>query len=649
MFAGLMGVATPEDTYAKPCPVTRYECNPQERYVRETLCPNNDSQVSKGVIWFNTSGDLENNTTGYYASTVEVSYSETSVPVKIRGSVFACGNLIGGAKWASHVQPGFREPYSTTPDIVKTDDDRRLSVPPDAGLYRGDAKPGFGNRWSSQGGEVNATLDVTGIAEDNANGTDTQTIVINLFRCFSTDGDNIVNGGTVQSRRDACYSNEVVVTVVRAQDPSEYELIPAVTIESTIVEPGDSVETTNIVTNSNSDPSGPTIWRLTKMIYSPSTILNSNFKKSQKRATDPCATYVLGGRTSCDTVQELTDAVFNPGPPRAFDPVFMYDVPADAPVGTKICFTASVNPYSNRSSLWRHSVLQCMTVGKKPKLQVWGGDVRAGGKINTSTVTSASSTYGSWAEYAALSIGNNNGFASGSGLNNGNGSAVPASWSKLTFANTGESSGCSFGCFDFTLSSPALTSQFVAGSGATGLSGTVNLNTYNGIYTANNLRISASSIGSGRTVIILARGEVTIEGDIIYEDRDYSSIRDIPQVIIRAPTINIRNSAGRVDAWLLAVNPSGGDTGIMNTCSNYGTDGKLATDRCNNKLVINGPVVADTVYLRRTGGSESQPDQRDDPAEVFNLRADAYLWAYAYGSGTNRVQTVYTKELSPRF
>jgi len=38
-----------------------------------------------------------------------------------------------------------------------------------------------------------------------------------------------------------------------------------------------------------------------------------------------------------------------------------------------------------------------------------------------------------------------------------------------------------------------------------------------------------------------------------------------------------------------------------------------------------------------------------DPAEVFNLRGDAYLWATAYSSNSDRLSTVSTKELPPRF
>ena len=37
------------------------------------------------------------------------------------------------------------------------------------------------------------------------------------------------------------------------------------------------------------------------------------------------------------------------------------------------------------------------------------------------------------------------------------------------------------------------------------------------------------------------------------------------------------------------------------------------------------------------------------PAEIFNLRADAYLWAYSQASRYTEAQTTYTRELAPRY
>jgi len=96
----------------------------------------------------------------------------------------------------------------------------------------------------------------------------------------------------------------------------------------------------------------------------------------------------------------------------------------------------------------------------------------------------------------------------------------------------------------------------------------------------------------------------------------------------------------QIDAWLIA--KSG-----LNTCSDV--VGNLSSTLCNNQLTVNGPVMAGQLYLRRTAGSGTGQDHSGDPAEIFNLRPDAYMWASMRATGGgNRAQTVYTTELPPR-
>jgi len=266
--------------------------------------------------------------------------------------------------------------------------------------------------------------------------------------------------------------------------------------------------------------------------------------------------------------------------------------------------------------------------------------------------------YGSWGEYGALSAGGNSALASGSGLNNGNSSTAQSTWSRLTFANTGGSGSCSFGCYNFDLVSDKVVSQFNEKT-VNITSSSLNLNSLSGKDASGNkvvyrrsgsLDLTGTTIDQGKSIIIQATGTVTISGDIRYNDGPYSNIRDIPQVIIQAPTIQIRGGVGQVDAWLFALNGSGG--GVLDTCSDRlsgAVRDNLTSTHCNIPLRINGPVVADKLLLRRTAGSDAQVNARGNPAEIFNLRADAYLWGSAYGLDNNRARTVYTRELAPRF
>jgi hypothetical protein len=159
------------------------------------------------------------------------------------------------------------------------------------------------------------------------------------------------------------------------------------------------------------------------------------------------------------------------------------------------------------------------------------------------------------------------------------------------------------------------------------------------VRTAADLTITGGVIPAGRSVIILATGTVTIDGNITYPNGPFTTIRDIPQVVIIAQNIRIKDSVDHVDAWLIAK-----DT--INTCYNFA--GNLTSGKCNLRLEVNGAVVTGKLLLNRTAGSDTG-DQSGDPAERFNLRPDAFLWASLQARGSNKAKTIYSTELPPRF
>jgi hypothetical protein len=140
---------------------------------------------------------------------------------------------------------------------------------------------------------------------------------------------------------------------------------------------------------------------------------------------------------------------------------------------------------------------------------------------------------------------------------------------------------------------------------------------------------------------------------------------------------NITIAAGvtRVDAWLVAKNDSSrpGAYGAIATCdeqsgssgangvaqwlatpngsgTNYtqSNNARLTIDHCRHQLRINGPVIANKLYLRRTAGSGPNTDA-GTPAEIINLRPDAYLWAREHMSTGTVYQVTSEKELPPRY
>jgi hypothetical protein len=284
---------------------------------------------------------------------------------------------------------------------------------------------------------------------------------------------------------------------------------------------------------------------------------------------------------------------------------------------------------------------------------VIGGDLIATKSVNTSTTVKSFSgskyTYGSWIEYGIFAIGNITGAASGSayaggGLLNGDN----CNESKLSFTNSTILGTCSsattpIGKYSNSSSIPDVSASFSM-TGATAFSGGNLTAQASGIYTGSGaISIGGGNISAGKWFVLNApAADVTINGDINYDTGTLHALADIPQVVIIANSINITGNVKQIDAWLIT-------KGGLNTCSDVIITDKLSSKICGNQLIVNGPVSAAILYLRRTAGSGTGQANSGDPAEIFNLRPDAYMWASARATGSgNRVQTVYTTELPPR-
>ncbi len=438
--------------------------------------------------------------------------------------------------------------------------------------------------------------------------------------------------------------------------PFNYNLTPGVSGPNGATTVGAPIPTVtptvdnDVTGNSSETTDSPAVeWQLKRIEVPPNGTIP---KTQQENSTAPCAHYgniciAKGGGTqsfpaSTTTLPQLNGETVGP----------------NTPVGTMICYTLSVRPYAQASGDWRHSAPVCVTVSKQPKIQAWGNDVRTRGGINTGTTVAnsggADKLFGSWVEYGGFSVGANSGFASGSGLNNGNTSTTTASvWNRLTFANIDTTGADSYGKFTLPAGLPTLTDQFIGASSSGSINGNVDLGTLeSGTYTAGNFTITNSTVGQtagkGKSIIIVSSGTVTIDGDIKYTGPGpgdtFSSVSQLPQVIIIAKNINITNAATQVDAWLLTTAPGGS----INTCSDRAPSAQLNSKVCNNFLTVNGPVATQHLYLRRTAGSDTVAEA-GKPAEIFNLRPDTYLWAYARASQSGKAQTVYSVELPPRF
>lgn len=441
--------------------------------------------------------------------------------------------------------------------------------------------------------------------------------------------------------------------------PYSYTLNPYVDLSGAVVEAGSSgVAVGSHVTNTGPTKSKNSTWQLTELVVEPGEpVPNGGVAKTTSAA--PCSHKggISGGtalenlpEVSCKNLDNGKNKVFNSG--QTYMPEVSSNDVSDIPVGSKVCFVLSVKAYSSSNSKWRHSAPKCNIVGKRPKLQVLGGDIRSGGEINTSVsskeVSGDVKTFGSWVEYASFSTSSNVGLASNSGLSEGNDSNSQRNWSDLTLANS-QASGNMFGVFGTMPLERSVAGRFDSGDSGTKISSTsVDIdnmsagNYYVQNASSNNLRLTGGSatIGEGKTIVIVTTGNVTINQNIRYFSGNMNSLDDIPRLVIVAGNININKKVTNIDAWLVSNN-------LLDTCADA-DDSRLTSKDCDKQLTVNGPVATKEIDLRRTAGSGTDKAS-GDPAETFQVNPSDYLWALGQASGDQRVQTTYTSELAPRF
>jgi hypothetical protein len=441
--------------------------------------------------------------------------------------------------------------------------------------------------------------------------------------------------------------------------PFDYNLVPSVTGPSGVGTVGGPIPTVTprvnnqLVGNAAGTTDSPNVqWELRRIEVAPGGSIPMT---QQENGSTPCIHY----GNNCGAGPKASGTRTFPAGSVSLAALTGETIAGNTPVGTRICYTLSVRPYSQTSGNWRHSAPVCIKVSKQPKIQVWGHDARTRGGIETgTTIVNSGGTdklFGSWVEYGGFSVGANDGFASGAGLNTGNtNTSTEAAWHRLTFANLDNSGSSGFGMFTLPANLPTITDQFISAPSSGSFGGGSLTGLTSGKYEAGagTTVIDASTIGQvngiGKSIIIVSTGTVTINGNITYEGNGSSEVftdtKAIPQVVIIARNINITNAVSRIDSWLLTTSAAG----MINTCSDVALNARLNSNVCNNVLTVNGPVATQHLHLRRTGGSNTVATA-GDPAEIFNLRPDAYIWAYGRSSQSGKAQTVYSVELPPRF
>lgn len=495
---------------------------------------------------------------------------------------------------------------------------------------------------------------------------------------------------------------------------SSYDLYPKVTIPTSVILPGaEQSVTQNVINNSSMAPDRLSPYDVYEFVIkkgqpkpttadlSPST---GTFNL-QKTVRSQVVQYVEAtiSSTSCNWVRSNAagfsaistspdckllshgEGDFKNADNLITDPPIIAD---DYSIGDLVCRMVSVGYYKTGSlsaSDRRISKPICVTIAKAPAVQIWGNDVKVGnsiypaGKPNgprnsasvyTKFVSVGTDKYGSWAEYGI--------FAPSTGvIRSVSGGAIASAPAKpLSFANTTSPDAGQWSSAQTIRSIVDALPVLPQGKNA---SGTININEdlNNDLpdgqwYKVTNDRDSVTikdppnngyDTSRGTMVIDMTGGTgtktVTISEDIILNRADdvaYTKLGEAVQVIIMVKgNIIIKSNVGRIDAWLVALpSTDSSNDGIISTCDEITTPyykNLIVSGPCNDKqLVINGAVMAKQIQLRRTHGAEKP--EYGKPAEIINLRADAYTW----GSGTSStgdgtgypIRTIQTRELPPR-
>lgn len=364
----------------------------------------------------------------------------------------------------------------------------------------------------------------------------------------------------------------------------------------------------------------------------------------------------------------------------------------DYKIGDMICRIVAIGYFrydTTNANLRRISKPVCVTVAKAPYVQVWGNDIRVGDAIygigkangprdNASIYTQfrkvGADTYGSWAEYGI--------FAPSSGvIRSVSGGAIAMAPAKpLSFANTTTPDSGHWGPAKVITSIidklPAMP-QGKEVVDTLDISEDLNSGLTDGQWykvtgkgssiTIKDLTGAGYNASKGTVVIDMTAGDgaktIVIDQDIKLNrpnDVAYSRLGGASQIIIVVKgNIIINSNVSRIDAWLVALpSTDSSDDGIISTCDEIAKppkkyyNGLIVSGPCNQKqLVINGAVMAKQIQLRRTFGAEQSA--YGQPAEIINLRADAYMWGYGLAGGSDGtgypIRTIKTRELPPRF
>ena len=155
-----------------------------------------------------------------------------------------------------------------------------------------------------------------------------------------------------------------------------------------------------------------------------------------------------------------------------------------------------------------------------------------------------------------------------------------------------------------------------------------------------NATIGTNSVSTGKTHIIKATGDVTISGNINYQAATFTSLDQIPKLIIYGNNVTIGCTVTNIDAIIIAEKD-------LNTC----VSSNINNRENSYQLMVNGAIVTNNLYLNRTYGAATGVNSKIQ-AETVNYDASVLLWGRAKADPDNEhknLTSVYIHEIAPRY
>lgn len=167
--------------------------------------------------------------------------------------------------------------------------------------------------------------------------------------------------------------------------------------------------------------------------------------------------------------------------------------------------------------------------------------------------------------------------------------------------------------------------------------------------------VARGTVTANRTIVIDSDNTLYVQQNLVYGnansgvrrtggcyENEYTTIAEIPQVILIGKKIVIDEDVTHLDAWLIADE--------ISTCNFEGSD--VNARNCNKTLTVNGPVITKKLNLLRTAGGDGIKDgypTNGKSAEIFYLGPETYLWSYNQATRYSQATTTYQRELAPRY